>query len=382
MDEGSKIRSALGAVLTSALLLIIAGCLGGPPPEEPKLRLSPIEGSLRAAAGDNVTFIVLLKNNRLGQEVLHVSVGSHPPGWSITLSNTTFEIGPKARKPVFVTVGIPPDTDVGRYTVKLLATPTLAQGGAVTKGLVINVIEPAEPVVVRGSQVRVDYTGYLSSYEVFDTSVRSVGSDIYIQKSPGFSPPALNKYEPLSFRVGEGRMVAGFESGVLGMCVGQSRTLAVEPREGYGKFERVRINLSETFPMLREMTILNFTQTYGEEPAPNKVVLEPYWGWKVHVVNVTQDSVTVLTLPEPGQTSTPYGWESRVVDVNGSADGGRGRIEVRHYPTAGVNASYKGIAAEIVELTSSHIELEYNTNYGNPLATQVLYFVIKVVAIS
>jgi len=382
MSEANGARAAAGGALLAALLLLLAGCLGGPPAEEPKVQLSPVEGTLTAAAGDNVTFIVLLRNNQPAQEVLEVSVGSQPAGWAVSLSNTTFELGPKARKPVFATVSIPEGAEPGKRTIRLVATPTLRGGGAVSRGLVVRVVEPREPLVAQGSSVRVDYTGYLSTYEVFDTSVRAVGSDIYIPKSAGFSPPALNRYEPLSFRVGEGKMIRGFESGVIGMGAGQTRTLSVEPREGYGKFERVRIQLNESFPMLREMSYLNFTSTYGEEPALNKVVIEPFWNWRVHVVNVTQDSVTVLTLPEPNQTSAPYGWESRVVEVNGSADGGRGRIEVRHYPTAGVNASYRGIRAEVVELTSSYVELEYNASSGNPLATQVLHFIVKVVSVS
>ncbi len=370
------------ALALAAAILLSAGCLNGPAPEQPPVQISPIEGSLTASAGDNVTFIALLKNNRNAQEVLNASLESTPGGWSASLSNGTLELGPRARRPVFVMVSIPEGAAPGSYGIVLRAKPTLESGPGASRSLTVRVEEPGEPIVAQGSRVKVDYTGYLGTFDVFDTSVRAVGSDIYIPKSSGFSPPALNRYEPLSFTVGEGKMVAGFERGVLGMGLKQTRTLTVEPRDGYGKFERVRVPLTESFPMFRQLTRLNFTSTYGEEPALNKVVLEPYWGWRVQVVNVTPELVTVLSLPEPNQTSTPYGWESRVMEVNGSADGGRGRVVVRHYPSAGANATYRGVRAELVELTADHAELEYNTNASNPLATQTLYFIVKVVSIT
>ncbi|MGQ9583351.1 MAG: FKBP-type peptidyl-prolyl cis-trans isomerase [Thermoplasmatota archaeon] len=373
-----ELRAAAVLGLAAALLLD-AGCITGPAPEEPAVQISPIESSLLASAGDNVTFIVLLKNNRNNQEVLSVTLESVPGGWSASLSNQTFELGPRARKPAFVLVSVPKTAEPGSYKIVLRASATLGKG-AESRALTVRVAEPQEAVVGQGSTLKVDYTGYLASFEVFDTSVRDVGSDIYIPKSSTFSPPALNKYEPLSFRVGDGDVVPGFERGVIGMGLKHTRTIAVEPRDGYGKFERVTIPLSESFPMVRQLTVLNFTATYGEEPSPNKVVLEPYWGWRVQVVNVTQGLVTLLSLPEPNQTSNPYGWESRVVDVNGSADGGLGRIDVRHYPAAGTNVTYKGIRAELVELTATHAELEYNVNASNPLATQTLYFIVKVVS--
>jgi hypothetical protein len=127
--------------------------------------------------------------------------------------------------------------------------------------------------------------------------------------------------------------------------------------------------------------MLNFTSAYGEEPVLNKVVTEPYWDWQVHVLAQDSDNVTVLTLPRTDQVSRPYGWDTKVLSINGSADGGAGRITVRHYPTAGVNATYQGSAAKITSMTSSIVELTYNTASSNPLATRVLFFSVRIVSI-
>lgn len=63
--------------------------------------------------------------------------------------------------------------------------------------------------------VIVHYTGYLSDGVEFESS-RNTGI-------------------PLSFIVGRGRMVPGFEEGIMGMKVGGKRKLIVPPHLAYGK---------------------------------------------------------------------------------------------------------------------------------------------------
>lgn len=40
---------------------------------------------------------------------------------------------------------------------------------------------------------------------------------------------------PLEFVVGEGRMIDGFDSAVIGMAVGETKTVRLEPSEAYGE---------------------------------------------------------------------------------------------------------------------------------------------------
>ncbi len=42
----------------------------------------------------------------------------------------------------------------------------------------------------------------------------------------------------LSFRIGAAKVLARLETGVLGMTVGERRTIAVSPGEGYGEYEK------------------------------------------------------------------------------------------------------------------------------------------------
>ena len=63
-------------------------------------------------------------------------------------------------------------------------------------------------------KVSVHYTGTLANGEVFDTSK---GRD------------------PLSFTVGEGQMIPGFEAAVKGMEVKETKTVTLKSEEAYGE---------------------------------------------------------------------------------------------------------------------------------------------------
>ncbi|RKP03566.1 hypothetical protein CXG81DRAFT_9345 [Caulochytrium protostelioides] len=68
----------------------------------------------------------------------------------------------------------------------------------------------------RGDRVIVHYTGKLKDGTVFDSS-----------RNPGRRP-----FGPLE--LGGNSVIAGWEAGLLGMCVGENRTLTIPPHLGYG----------------------------------------------------------------------------------------------------------------------------------------------------
>ena len=67
-----------------------------------------------------------------------------------------------------------------------------------------------------GDNVKVHYTGKLVSGEQFDSSAGR---------------------EPLAFTVGAGQMIAGFDEGVIGMKVGETKTLKITPEKAYGEYD-------------------------------------------------------------------------------------------------------------------------------------------------
>jgi peptidylprolyl isomerase len=68
--------------------------------------------------------------------------------------------------------------------------------------------------VENGMYVSVDYTGTLENGEQFDSSEGRA---------------------PLEFKVGEGRMIKGFEEAVMGMTLNEKKTFTLSPDEAYGQ---------------------------------------------------------------------------------------------------------------------------------------------------
>lgn len=68
--------------------------------------------------------------------------------------------------------------------------------------------------VKSGDKVKVHYHGKLRNGETFDSS---------------------EGREPLEFTVGEGQVIKGFDQGVMGMQVGDKRTVEIEVGDAYGE---------------------------------------------------------------------------------------------------------------------------------------------------
>ena len=79
-----------------------------------------------------------------------------------------------------------------------------------------------------GDTVSVDYLGTLEDGTKFDSS--------------------YDRGEPLSFTVGAGQMISGFDAAVVGMKVGDIKTVTLPPEEAYGEWDErniIKFDLSE-----------------------------------------------------------------------------------------------------------------------------------------
>ncbi len=70
--------------------------------------------------------------------------------------------------------------------------------------------------VANGDTVAVHYTGSLEDGTVFDSSVGKA---------------------PLTFTVGAGQVITGFDKAVIGMKVGEKKTVTLPPEEAYGQHD-------------------------------------------------------------------------------------------------------------------------------------------------
>jgi len=110
--------------------------------------------------------------------------------------------------------------------------------------------------VKSGDLVRVHYTGTLEDGSQFDSSVGRA---------------------PLEFTVGAGQMIAGFDAGVVGMAVGEKKTILIDPDHGYGQKDPTAIIEFPSSNIPEGMTVeigmkLNLQNQYGQ-PVP-VVVME------------------------------------------------------------------------------------------------------------
>ena len=88
-------------------------------------------------------------------------------------------------------------------------------------------------VVKTGDTVQVDYTGKLENGTVFDTSIEEVAkqADIYVNG---------RTYAPLTFVAGAGQMIKGFDEGVIGMKVGEEKTITIPPERSLWRIQQIK----------------------------------------------------------------------------------------------------------------------------------------------
>lgn len=106
-----------------------------------------------------------------------------------------------------------------------------------------------------GNNVSVDYAGYLNG-QVFDTSNESIA------KENNLLPD--KKYEPILFTVGKGQIIKGFDEGIIGMKVGESKTLTIPPEKAYGPRNPQMI---QTIPTVQKIPITRTLPKSFEIPA-------------------------------------------------------------------------------------------------------------------
>jgi FKBP-type peptidyl-prolyl cis-trans isomerase len=75
-----------------------------------------------------------------------------------------------------------------------------------------------ESVAQVGDKVSMNYTGRLQDGTVFDSNV----------------DPKFQHVKPFVFTLGAGQVIPGWDKGIVGMKVGEKKTLTVAPEDAYG----------------------------------------------------------------------------------------------------------------------------------------------------
>ena len=89
-----------------------------------------------------------------------------------------------------------------------------------------------------GDMVTIEYTGSLTDGTVFDSNVNST---------------------PLTFIIGQGKVIKGMEDGVIGMTQGQTKTVNIPVDKAYGPYNSALVHVVN-----RSTLIANITPEVGE----------------------------------------------------------------------------------------------------------------------
>lgn len=75
-----------------------------------------------------------------------------------------------------------------------------------------------EKISKSGDVLTMNYTGRLTDGTVFDSNV----------------DPKFQHVQPFKFTLGAGQVIAGWDEGLVGMKIGEKKTLTIPPEKGYG----------------------------------------------------------------------------------------------------------------------------------------------------
>jgi peptidylprolyl isomerase len=135
-----------------------------------------------------------------------------------------------------------------------------------------------------GDRVQVHYTGSFSDGTVFDSSEGG---------------------EPLTFVIGDGTMISGFDAAVRGMEVGQTKTVTIPAAQAYGEYRQDLV------------VVLPIGELSGEPEVGAKVSLQNMTSGETMYFTITEVSDTEVTLdanhPLAGQDLT---FEIRLVAID------------------------------------------------------------------
>ena len=281
------------------------------------------------------------------------------------------------------------------YVAVILTLSIILMSGCISDGVKVS----------NGDTVSVNYIGRLDDGTVFDTSYEEVAkeNDIYTPGRP---------YKPLTFEVGAGQMIKGFDDAVIGMKVNETKTVVIPPEDAYGEWDPAMVTvipkvaeipLEETFNKTLEMSLQEFETRFGEGHEVGERLLIPGSEIYITVDEISNTTVTVSYDLKEGDTFEFQDlWNETVVAANATM------LTVRHDLAVGDNITFPGqpwssVVTEISEknatlLATKIIEPEIQTlsgtasvsmnetnitiDYNHRLAGKRLTFEITVVAIN
>jgi hypothetical protein len=310
------------------------------------------------------------------------------------------ESGPKEKQPI----------DRGRaYMVLAVAMLVVCAGviGYSAYSLLEGEDLKTYDTIEAGDFVYLDYIGRLPDGRVFDTSIYDVANDsARYPKSLRFSTRPQDQYVPLTMTAGqygvEGSTIKGFALGVLGMRQGETKIVEVPPEDGYplDPTKLVTIDLLQEIPATVTIDESEFRSLFPSDPIPMSTVPHYFWDWDVLVIDVSGGMVTYRHQPQVGQVVKPFGdpgdllapegWLCVVEGYDVLADGGVGKVTVRHMVSPEDVYYVKGVHEDGNEFIlwdydesdmtfTIHLS-DKETGYNSEVSGRTLFFEVRIIS--
>lgn len=213
-----------------------------------------------------------------------------------------------------------------------------------------------EKTVKIGDNISVNYTGSYVNGKVFDTSIESVAKANDL-------PPS----EPLKFRVGQkpSAVIEGLDKGVIGMKIGETKTLSIPPEEAYPINPSlihaspiiVVLPAAQTMPKVFEIPKETFEQYFGVNHSVGDIVQIPDTNMNVTLINITSKVSLSYNLKNGSNTwDASIPWNQTVVKIDDK------NITLKPNVTKNdiFNVPNSPLSITIVDINASNITIKYN----------------------
>jgi FKBP-type peptidyl-prolyl cis-trans isomerase 2 len=222
-----------------------------------------------------------------------------------------------------------------------------------------------------GDTILVNYTAYLDTGEIIDTSFEEIAYDDTQPKVWWFRLRA--SYEPLKVEVGQGNLLPDFEIALVGMHVGEKKEITIPPERAYGFSDSSKIvefALVRKLKKEEEVPRAEFADRLMKDPVAGEHY--QFQGFTILVTEVTEDVVKFRYELQVGQ-EIYIGLGNAIVTGEDETE-----FEISLNPTLGdvISYSYYG-QGTIIELTEDAMVVDFNS----PLAGETLHYTIWIVEI-
>ena len=243
------------------------------------------------------------------------------------------------------------------YTIKYLQTTTsLPEAPEAGEAGEANYVD-------LGDVVSVDYTGrFKGNNSVFDTSIEDVAKKEGVYEE-------WRIYDPLKLIIGQSDLLPGFEEALIGMRVGEEKTVEISPEDGYGEYDPTKIvfvNRTQQIPKVIPIDYAAFREAFETDPVVGEYYETVDSLWPLKVLNVSGGMVYAEQEAEVGITFAGMFGEAVIVEITDES------ILVREDPTPGdwVYSTYG--PSKVLDFNETEVVIDLN----HPLAGENLVFTI------